>query len=123
MKTKVITALTVTFAFCLAFTVYALNNQTNVSPKPAAKTDCCAKKDSCPMKDKQKSAEKAPCCDKDDCCCKGDSCPMKMNDEKTSSGKECCCKGGDSCPMKKDAEKQTVSVNLKKMTVASHAVN
>jgi hypothetical protein len=114
MKKKVITALTVVFALCLAFTVYALNQNT-VSPKTA--TDCCAKKDSCPMKDKQANAEKASCCDKDDCC-KGDSCPMKTNGEKTT-GKDCCCKDGDSCPMKKDAEKQTASIDMTNVTVAS----
>jgi len=90
MKKKVITALTVVFALCLAFTVYAFNgNNTTLKTK----ADCCAKKDSCPMKNKQANAEKASCCDKDDCCCKGDSCPMKMNGEKMSEGKNCC---GDS---------------------------
>jgi len=122
MKKKIFAALTVMFALSLALTVYALNNQPNVAPKLAAKADCCAKKDSCPMKDKQKSAEKSSCCDKSDCCCKGDACPMKANGEKPE-GKECCCKGGDSCPMKKDADRQTASVDLKRMTAASHTVN
>jgi hypothetical protein len=118
MKKKVITALTVVFALCFAITVFALN-QSNVSPKSSA--DCCAKKDSCPMKDKQAKSDKASCCDKDDCCCKGDSCPMKMNGEK-SEGKDCCCKDG-SCPMKKDTEKQTVSVDMKNVTVVSDGEN
>ena len=121
MKRKLITALTVVFALSLALTVYALN-QKNVSPAASTKSDCCAKKDSCPMKDKQQSAEKTSCCDKDDCCCKGDTCPMKTNGEKPE-GKDCCCKGGDSCPMKKNAEKQTASVDLQNLTIASHAVN
>ncbi|HEY0460372.1 MAG TPA: hypothetical protein VGC97_14640 [Pyrinomonadaceae bacterium] len=121
MKRKVITALTVLFALCLAFTVYAINQKT-VSPKTAAKANCCANKDSCPMKDKQANADKASCCDKDDCCCKGDSCPMKMNGEKSSEGKDCCCKDG-SCPMKKNTEKQTASVEKQNLTAASHSVN
>lgn len=119
MKRKIFTALTVVFALCLALTVYALNNQTKVSPKAISKADCCAKKDSCPMKDKQQSAEKTSCCDKDDCCCKGDSCPMKMNGEKSSEGKSCCCMGGDSCPMKKTEEKQTADVDMTNVTVVS----
>jgi len=121
MKRKVITALTVVFALCLAFTVYALNN-TNVSPKRTAGADCCAKKDSCPMKDKEAKADKTSCCDKDDCCCKGDSCPMKSNGEKTE-GKDGCCKDG-SCPMKKDTEKQTTaSVDMTNVTVVSDVEN
>lgn len=122
MKKKVITALTVVFALCLAFTVYAMNN-TAVAPKIVNKTDnkaaCCAKKDSCSMKNKQANAEKASCCDKDDCCCKGDSCPVKMNGEK-AEGKDCCCKG-DSCPAKKDAEKQTTaaSIDMTNVTVVA----
>lgn len=122
MKKKVITALTVAFAMCLALTVYAMN-QTNVSPGMTAKADCCAKKDSCPMKDKQASADKASCCDKDDCCCKGDSCPMKMNGEKPAEGKDCCCSGSDSCPMKKQSEKQTAKSQMPNLTVSSHSVN
>jgi hypothetical protein len=121
MKRKVITALTVVFALCLAFTVFALN-KTNVSPKHTAGADCCAKKDSCPMKDKEAKGDKTSCCDKDDCCCKGDSCPMKMNGEKTE-GKDCCCKGG-SCPIKKDAEKKTTaSVDMTNVTVVSDSEN
>lgn len=120
MKKKVITALTVVFALCLALTVYAFNGNGTITK---TKADCCAKKDSCPMKNKENaSAEKASCCDKDDCCCKGDSCPMKMNGEKMSEGKECCCKGG-SCPMKKDAEKQSASVKTEMMTIAAHTAN
>jgi hypothetical protein len=117
MKSKIIAALTVVFALCLALTVLALN-KTNVSPKRGG-ADCCAKKDSCPMKkgDNQ-SAEKHSCCDMDDCCCKGDSCPMKMSGEK-SEGKDCCCKGG-SCPMKKSEDKQTnASGETNNVTVAA----
>ncbi|HEY8561224.1 MAG TPA: hypothetical protein VIL74_12685 [Pyrinomonadaceae bacterium] len=118
MKRKIMIALTVVFALSLALTVYALN-KTNVSPKRAAGTDCCAKKDSCPMKSGAGNAEKASCCDKDDCCCKGDSCPMKMNGEKTE-GKDCCGKGGDSCPMKNPDEKQTTAgLDMTNVTVAS----
>ena len=123
MKKKVFSALTVVFALCLALTAYALNNEPNVSAETVkTKANCCAKKDSCPMKDKQNAAEKAACCDKADCCCKGGACPMKSNGEKTE-GKECCGKGNDSCPMKKDAEKQSVSVDRDKMTASSHTVN
>lgn len=120
MKKKVIAALTVVFALCLALTVYAFNQSSEVSVKTSA--SCCTKKDSCPMKDKQKSAEKSSCCDKSDCCGKGDSCPMKTNGEKPE-GKKCCSKDGDSCPMKKDSEKQTVSVKMKTATVVSHGIN
>jgi len=117
MKRKVIATLTVVFALCLAFTVFALN-QPKVSPKHTAGADCCAKKDSCPMKKGDATADKHSCCDKDDCCCKGDSCPMKMNGEKTE-GKDCCCKGG-SCPMKKSEDKQTTaSVDMTNVTVVA----
>ena len=120
MKKRIIIALTVVFALGLAMAVYALN-QTHVSHKTSA--DCCAKKDSCPMKkgDVTATADKASCCDKDDCCCKGGSCPMKMNGEK-SEGKDCCCKDG-SCPMKKNAEKETASVDMKNVTVAGDGEN
>lgn len=116
MKNKLMTALTVVFAFCLIFTVYvSAFNQTDATPK--AKSGCCAKKDACPMKDKRTAnGEKTACCDRDDCCCKGDSCSMKKNGEK-SEGKACC---GGSCPMKKDAEKQNVSaVDMTNVVVAS----
>ena len=115
MKRKIMTALTVVFALCLAFTVIALN-KTNVSPKRAAGADCCAKKDSCPMKNKEPQAEKASCCDK------SDSCPMKADGEKTE-GKDCCSKDG-SCPMKKTDEKQTTaSVDMTNVTVVSDGEN
>ena len=120
MKKKIFAALTVMFALSLALTVYAINQSSPVSTKTAA--DCCAKKDSCPMKNNAAKTEKASCCDKADCCSKGDNCPMRSNGEKTSEGKECCCKGG-TCPMKKDADKQTASVDLKIETVAAHSIN
>ena len=118
MKKKIFAALTVVFALSLALTVYAFNQSSPVSRKTAA--DCCAKKDSCPMKNKEAKTEKASCCDKADCCCKGDSCPMRANGEKNPEGKECCCKGG-ACPMKSD--KQTASVQLKTETVAVQSVD
>ncbi len=121
MKKKIFAALTVMFALSLALTVYALNQSSTISTKTAA--DCCAKKDVCPMKNKEAKTENASCCDKPDCCCKADSCPMRMNGEKTSEAKECCCKGG-TCPMKKDAEKQTASAASKVETiVAATSVN
>lgn len=115
MKKKVFAALTVVFALCLAITVYAFNQSSNAKTS----ADCCAKKDSCPMKNKQaENAEKTSCCDQDDCCCKGGSCPMKMAGEKTSEGKECCSQGG-SCPMKKEAEKQAATVDMTNVTVVT----
>ncbi len=118
MQRKVITALTVVMALCLAFTVFALN-KTNVSPKQTAGADCCAKKDSCPMKKGDNTdADKHSCCEKQDCCSKGDNCPMKMDGEK-SEGTDCCSKS-DSCPMKKSEEKKTTaSVDMTNVTVVS----
>lgn len=118
MKKKIFAALTVMFALSLALTVYAINQSAPVPTKTAA--DCCAKKDSCPMKNTK--AENAACCDKADCCGKGESCPMRSNGEKTSEGKECCCKGG-TCPMKKESDKQTASVDQEIETVAAHSIN
>jgi hypothetical protein len=122
MKKKVITALTVVFALCLALTVFALN-KTNVSSKQTGgAADCCAKKDSCPMKNTEVKAEKKACCDREDCCSKGDSCPMKMNGEKTE-GTDCGSKG-ESCPMKKQSEKQTTaSIEMTNVTVVSDGEN
>lgn len=111
MKRKIITLLTVVMALSLVFTVYALN-KTNVSPKQRGGADCCAKKDSCPMKNADAQAEKHSCCDKDE------SCPMKSNGEK-SEGKDCCSKS-DSCPMKKSEDKKTTAdVDMTNVTVAS----
>jgi hypothetical protein len=101
MKSKFLIALTAVFVLAFAAAVYAFNT-TNNSDKTAA--SCCAKKDSCPLKDKNASAsaEKdstVSCCDKADCCCKSGACPMKSSGEKGSA--DCCgnCCGG-SCPMK-----------------------
>ena len=118
MKKKIFAALTVMFALSLALTVYAFNQKSPVSTKNAA--DFCAKKDSCPMKNKTAKAENESCCDKADCC-KSDSCPMRANGEKTSEDKECCCKGGV-CPMKKDAQKQSASTISEVETVAEASV-
>ena len=111
MKSKFLIALTAVFVLAFAAAVYAFNT-TNNSDKTAA--SCCAKKDSCPLKDKNASAsaEKdstASCCDKTDCCCKSGACPIKASGEKNSA--DCCanCCGG-SCPMKnKQAETSTVN--------------
>ena len=108
MKKKIFIALTALFALSFAITIYAFN-QTSAAPRAMTTADCCAKKDSCPMKNKQANAEKTSCCDIPDCCCKGDSCPMKMDGSNASEGKDCCCKGG-SCPMKKSSEKETAVV-------------
>jgi hypothetical protein len=107
MKKKIIMALTVVFALCLAVTVFAFN-QSNVSTKTSA--DCCDKKDDCPMKNKSATTDKKDCCDK------ADDCPMKkQNAEKQTtnidmtnvtvagSSENCCqpgadcCKGGSCC--------------------------
>ena len=85
MKKKIIMALTVVFALCLAVTVFAFN-QSNISTKTAA--DCCDKKDDCPLK--KQNAEKQTtnidmtnvtvagstenCCQSGADCCKGSSC-------------------------------------------------
>ena len=101
MKNKIIIALTVLFALCLAATVFAFN-QSNVSSKAAM--DCCDKPDNCPLKNKAASTAKADCCDK------MDDCPLKkQNTEKQTSeidmknvtvvtdGADCCQPGADCC--------------------------
>lgn len=114
MKRKIMVALTVVFAMSLAATIYAFNQSSAISS--TTKANCCAKKDSCPMKKSENSEAKASCCDKADCCCKGDSCPMKSNGE-AMNGENCgnCC--GGSCPMKKD---KTEATSPDAETVASH---
>jgi hypothetical protein len=103
MKKKLIMALTVVFAMCLAITVFAFN-QTSLSSKHAA--DCCpAKKDSCPMKDKQAAADKASCCDQDD------KCPMKTTGEKTD--------GKDSCPMNAVPQTAAATIDMTNVKVVS----
>ena len=103
MKNRILVSLALVLTMCFVVTVYAYNGTSATTDK--TKANCCADKDSCPMKSKDKnSADKASCCDKEDCCCKGDSCPMKSNGEKTEGKSDCC---GGSCPMKKDADKQT----------------
>lgn len=110
MKSKVLVALTVMFVLAFAAAVYAFN-RTNETDKTTA--SCCAKKDNCPLKDKnaQTTAENhstESCCDKADCCCKTGACPMKSSGEKNSA--DCCanCCGG-ACPMKnKQAENSAV---------------
>jgi hypothetical protein len=101
MKKRILLALTAVLVLGLAAAVYALNQTHNSHQRTA---DCCTKSDSCPMKNQrhhtQTTAEKASCCDMDDCCCKGDACPMKKN-----------------------AEKETVSVDLKNVTVAADGEN
>jgi hypothetical protein len=114
MKSRILIALTAVFVMAFGVAVYAFNTTTNDTGKTAA--SCCAKKDSCPMKnkDKQTTAENhtsESCCDKADCCCKSGACPMKAGGEKTAS--DCCgnCCGG-SCPMKnKQAETATVGTD------------
>lgn len=111
MKKKIIIALTVVFALCLAVTVFALN-KSNVSSKAAM--DCCDKPDNCPMKSKS-----AATVAKADCCDNMDNCPLKkQNTEHQTSeidmknvpvvtdGADCCqpgadcCKGGSCCKAK-----------------------
>lgn len=138
MKQKIMTALTVVLAMFLALTVYAFNQSSEkISVKTSA--NCCTKKDSCAMKDKQNNTAGKSCCAKADCCqdgvckgdgckgdkcggdCQGDNCRMK-NDGTNGAGKK-CCKGGDSCPVKKDAEKQTTSVPTRRLMAVSHGIN
>ena len=114
MKSKILIALTAVFVLAFAAAVYAFNATTNDAGKTAA--SCCAKKDSCPLKNKasQTTAENHStegCCDKADCCCKTGACPMKAGGEK--SGTDCCgnCCGG-SCPMKNKTETETSAVAM-----------
>lgn len=106
--------------FVLAFTVavYAYNQTNNSVGKMSS---CCAKKDNCPMKNKQATAEtgaKTSCCDNADCCCKTGSCPMKATGENASSESCCdnCC--GGSCPMK-NKESQMTTIQTGGETVAN----
>lgn len=112
MKKKIMVALTVVFAMSLAATIYAFNQTSTTTSTP--KADCCAKKDSCPMKKSENSEAKTSCCDKADCCCKGDNCPMKSNGENQTG--ECC---GGSCPMNKN--KTSTSPDAE--TTASHCMH
>lgn len=103
MKKRILLAITVLMVFGLAIAALAYT-QANVAKK-AAVSCCCCSGDSCPMKNKDGSADaKVSCCDKDNCCCKGDSCPMKNKDAAGSEKASCCCCSGDSCPLKKDGE-------------------
>lgn len=105
----------------LVIGAFALSGSPSLS-----RADCCCK-DSCPMKNKDKSAETdqhSCCCDGGSCCkvgacpmkskdsagtqhasgdcsCCGDSCPMKSKDKSASADKKDCCEGKESCPMKK----------------------
>ena len=102
MKNKFLLALTAVFVLGLAMAVYAFNRTNN---NPQASASCCAKSDSCPLKNKaagQTTAENdstASCCGNADCCCKSGACPMRASGEKSAA--DCCgnCCGG-SCPMK-----------------------
>lgn len=94
--------------FIMAFTVavYAFN-QTNDADKTTA--SCCAKKENCPLKNKNaatataENASTDSCCANADCCCKTGACPMKARGEKSADCCANCC--GGSCPMKnKSAE-------------------
>ena len=112
MKSKFLVALTAVFVLGLAMAVYALN-KTNDSGKTAM-ASCCAKKDNCPLKNKNAQTAAAEnhltesCCDKADCCCKTGSCPMKASGEKSAA--DCCANCcGDSCPMKNKQTEAAVS--------------
>ena len=108
MKRKFFIVLTAVFVLGLAMAVYAFN-KTNVADK-SAKTSCCSKTDSCPVKShnaSQTHTNNVACCDRDDCCCKtGDACPLKNKEAKTeaenvsAAGGESCCNGAGCCKHK-----------------------
>jgi hypothetical protein len=112
MKKKFLTIFSIVFVLAFAAAVYAFNQSTNPSKTTAS---CCAKKDSCPLKNKSAAATEknstVSCCDKADCCCKSGACPMKSSGEKEAA--DCCgnCCGG-SCPMK-DKQTETSMVQTK----------
>ena len=86
--------------FGLAIAVYALNTTTTSN---AVATASCCKGDSCPMKDKNATADTAAKHENCDCC--GDSCPMKKGDAAMAGMK---MEGSESCPMMKgDAAQKT----------------
>lgn len=118
MKKKFLTMFSIVLVLAFAVAVYAYN-QTNVSAEKT--TSCCAKKDNCPLKNKQATAEtdvKTSCCDNADCCCKTGSCPMKAKSENASSENCCdnCC--GGSCPMK-NKESQMTAIQTSGETIAN----
>lgn len=108
MKKKFSTILSIVFVLACAFAVYAFNQTHHKVEKT---TSCCAKSDSCPLKDKNaQTAEHKntdSCCDNADCCCKSGSCPMKSSGENAADCCDNCC--GGSCPM---MEKQTAITDV-----------
>lgn len=107
MKKRIIGIFAILAVFGLAIAAYAY---TQTSAADTAKSCCCAKSDSCPMKgkmDHEKSGEHAKA-DGHKCC--GDSCPMKAtgSEHAKTEGHSCC---GDSCPMKKEGETKATAVS------------
>ena len=111
MKKRILLVISVLMVLGLTIAAFAYNKTNNEN----GAMDCCAKSDSCPMKNKNaQNAEaqaKDSCCDMPDCCCNGDSCPMKKQGENASAN---CC--GDSCPMK-DKTSETASTKMSGVTI------
>lgn len=107
MKRRILFVISTLLVLGLAIAAFAFGGKTETHKSAM---DCCAKSDSCPMKNKETSSnDKASCCDKDDCCCKGGSCPM-MKKEHQGANQE-------SCPMMK--EKAAKSAEMQNVAVAS----
>ncbi|MBK7392282.1 MAG: hypothetical protein IPI64_03145 [Chloracidobacterium sp.] len=102
MKKRIFVIASAVLVFGLAIAAYALNNS-NTSHAVAKAASCCCKGDSCPMKDKNATADTVAKHENCDCC--GDSCPMKKGDA-TMAGMK--MEGSESCPMMKgDAAQKT----------------
>lgn len=119
MKKKLLTIISVVFVLGLATTLFALNQGNALAYFGVGSAhSCCAKKDSCPMKDHAAMDKKGDCCNNCDCC-KDGKCDMKKHGENAAGaahGDNCkCC--GDSCPMKKK-EGQTASAETAGTTTA-----
>lgn len=91
MRKRIIASLAIIAVFGPAIAAYAF---AQTSAGSDAKTSCCAKSDSCPMKGKMKHEGKGE---------HATSCPMKSKAENASmtKGDSCCDCCGASCPMKK----------------------
>ena len=95
MKKRILVIASAVLVFGLAIAVYAFNSPTT-SNATAKVASCCCKGDSCPMKDKNATADTATKHENCDCC--GDSCPMKKGDAAMAGMKT---EGSESCPMMK----------------------
>jgi hypothetical protein len=119
MKFKMTIAIAALMVFGLSIIAVAYTKTAGAASMSASR----CKGDSCPMKNKNASAdEKASCCD--DCdCCSGGSCPMKKKDETSAAVVK--VSSGTSCAMmvKKAPKTETVSFEHANVVVASDDEN